>query len=114
MASESKDINFIILLAGPGIRGDKILLLQQELIARASGTPESKITVSKDINTKVFNIILASDDTKMLQLKLKDTLTTLFNGKGNQLLPQGMNAKKFIATQITQLTSPLDGLFYQT
>ncbi|HEY5511243.1 MAG TPA: hypothetical protein VIK10_09465 [Prolixibacteraceae bacterium] len=35
VASRSKDINFIVMLAGTGLRGDKILLLQQELITRA-------------------------------------------------------------------------------
>ncbi|HAH58159.1 MAG TPA: alpha/beta hydrolase, partial [Bacteroidales bacterium] len=50
VASASNDVSFIVLLAGTGIRGDKLLLLQQELIAKANGVSETEI--EKSIKTK--------------------------------------------------------------
>ena len=59
VASYSKDIGFIVLLAGTGIHGTKILLMQQELIARADGMSESEIQESKKLNdVKDLDIIL--------------------------------------------------------
>ena len=76
IAAKSKDINFIVLLAGTGIQGDKLLLLQQELIARVSGLPED-ITKSIEINSKIFDIVNKSTD----YLILKTDLTNLLNEK---------------------------------
>lgn len=39
----SDDVNFIISHARPVLRGDKILLLQQQAIAKASNIKEKKI-----------------------------------------------------------------------
>ncbi|MFB3387837.1 alpha/beta hydrolase family protein [Flavobacterium sp. LAR06] len=60
VAGNSKDINFIILLAGPGLRGDKILLLQNELIKRQSGMPEVEIQKEKEIFKGAYDLIIAS------------------------------------------------------
>lgn len=57
VAVSSNDVNFIVLLAGTGIRGDKLLLMQQELIARASGNLEDKIQKAKTKNEDVFDIV---------------------------------------------------------
>ncbi|MCP4156385.1 MAG: alpha/beta fold hydrolase, partial [bacterium] len=43
VAAQSKDVAFIVMLAGTGIDGAEILLLQNELISRAAGTPEDEI-----------------------------------------------------------------------
>ena len=52
VASKSKDVNFIVLLAGTGIQGDKLLLLQQELIAKANGVSEAEIEKTIQNNVK--------------------------------------------------------------
>ena len=106
LASRSGDVDFIVLLAGPGLRGDKILLLQQELIARASGTPESEILKSKEINTKAFEIVLNSKDEQSLKAGLTKYITeTLKNNPGDDK-PQGMSNDDFIALQVNRVTSP--------
>jgi hypothetical protein len=43
LASRSKDVAFIVMLAGPGVRGDQVLLKQLEMIARADGEDEGLI-----------------------------------------------------------------------
>lgn len=56
-AASSNDIAFIVMLAGPGITGKDILLLQTELILRAEGTEESKIEERVNKNKKIYDII---------------------------------------------------------
>ncbi len=106
VAARSKDVNFIVLLAGAGIRGDKIVLLQQELIARASGNSEEDIQTTQELNTEVFKMILASDDIETLKKDLTDYLTTAFNNDPKQLVPEGITAENFTATQVDILATP--------
>ena len=41
--SGREDVAFIVLLAGTGIRGDRLLMLQNELISRAEGLEEEEL-----------------------------------------------------------------------
>ncbi|MEN9303297.1 MAG: esterase EstD [Bacteroidota bacterium] len=62
LAAERNDLQSVILLAGPGIRGDSLLLLQQALIARAEGGSEKDIKVTKDFSTAFFKIIVEASN----------------------------------------------------
>lgn len=42
IASTSKDVNFIVLLAGPGMKGDELMLLQKKRIEEKMGYPPCK------------------------------------------------------------------------
>jgi dienelactone hydrolase len=53
VATQSKDIGFIVLLAGPGIRGDKLLYEQSRLIAAASGIPDDLIERTSKTNSTI-------------------------------------------------------------
>jgi pimeloyl-ACP methyl ester carboxylesterase len=78
VAGNSKDIDFIVLLAGPGLKGDKLLLLQKELIERQSGMSEEEIQKGQEIFRGAYDILLASsafDDT------FKNKITSYFKSK---------------------------------
>ncbi len=104
VAAKSKDINFIILLAGPGIPGGQILILQQELIARASGISEDTIKESSLANKKIFEMVNNSKG------NLKDNLRILLDKTlqdySNSKIPNGMSKEEFIAQQIQRITTP--------
>ena len=106
VAANSKDINFIVLLAGPGIDGTKILLMQQELIARADGTPENKIQESKKINTGAFDLILKSENDEKLKENLTNLLLKAVKEHPDVTKPKEMKDEDFVAMQVKQITSP--------
>jgi len=106
VASHSKDVNFIVLLAGTGIRGDKLLLLQQELVAKAAGIPESEIQKSREINSKAFEIIIKSVNAETLKADLKKFLTETMKNSPDYAKPKGMTDDEFISLQLNQITSP--------
>jgi pimeloyl-ACP methyl ester carboxylesterase len=54
VASRNPDIAWIVLLAGPGMRGDEILFLQQALIAKVQGVPDDMIAKTHTLNAKMF------------------------------------------------------------
>jgi pimeloyl-ACP methyl ester carboxylesterase len=106
VAAKSKDVNFIVLLAGTGIRGDKLLLMQQELIARASGVSDEDIEKTKESNTKVFDMVLKSKDSEALKTDLTNYIKTLLKENNSEKIPQGMTEDQFIARQVNQITNP--------
>jgi uncharacterized protein len=105
VAANSKDVAFIVLLAGTGIRGDKLLLLQQELIFRASGMTESDIKNSKKTNSKIFEMIIASKDDEKLKADLEKYIR-LSVDQAIDKLPAGTNKEDFIMQQLDQINSP--------
>jgi pimeloyl-ACP methyl ester carboxylesterase len=93
IAGNSKDVKFIVLLAGPGIRGDKLLLLQRELLEKQMGVPDAVVEQSKENFKGAYDLIIQStvnDD------DLKTKVNSYFKSKlGND------DMAKTITDQIT-------------
>jgi pimeloyl-ACP methyl ester carboxylesterase len=70
LASKHPEIAFIILMAGPGVRGDELLLLQSELIYRNAKIAPSVIKTDQETKKKVFKLILSEKDTARLHAKI--------------------------------------------
>ena len=62
VAARDTNVAFIVLLAGPGLPGDSILLLQAELIAKANGTPQAMIDTSLAVNSRLFAAVKGARD----------------------------------------------------
>lgn len=106
VTSKSKDVNFIILMAGPGIQGDKLLLLQHELIAKANGVSETEIEKSKQNNAEIFEMIVKSNDHQKLKTDLTNLINDLLKNDPNAEIPNGMNKAEFVSMQVHQIASP--------
>ena len=71
VAARNKDISFIVMLAGTGLQGNELLLLQKKLIERADNVSEDDIKKGKAINKGAFDIICKTADDKQLNEELK-------------------------------------------
>lgn len=102
VASQRKDIDYIVLMAGPGISGDRILTLQSELIARANGASEKDIEKAKTTNRLIYNEILRNQQLdscrKSIRKIMKNTLADTDELKNG--------GEAMINIQLNQLTSP--------
>ena len=78
VAAQSKDVAFIIMLGGPGIPGDKILLIQQQLIAKVEGLGNKEISLTKKMNKKIFSSVKNNTDAATLKSDLKSELELFF------------------------------------
>ena len=58
VASRSGDVSFIVLLAGPGLRGDHILLEQQKEMGRVTGATAGELDYLAAVNRRCFDIVL--------------------------------------------------------
>jgi uncharacterized protein len=73
VASKDKNIAFIVMLAGTGIRGDKLMLLQKELIERQMGIAENEILKGQNLMGGAYEIILKSNNNDVnLTSKIND------------------------------------------
>ena len=94
VAGNSKDINFIVLLAGTGIRGDKLMLLQKEKIERQMGVPESEIQKGQEIFKGAYDLVVASSENDTnLNTKINNYFKLQFEDKMSEAQISGLTAQ---------------------
>jgi pimeloyl-ACP methyl ester carboxylesterase len=106
VAVRTKDVGFIVLLAGPGVRGDKLLLKQTYAIGKASGLSKDKLLNSEKINRGLYEIILNSGDDTSLEDKLGNYLKQSFNEMPKSEQPQGISIDDYSKRVAKQLSYP--------
>jgi len=100
-ASRSKDVAFIVLLAGTALPGDQILDLQRGLMEQASGMSTAEIAESKANWDKAFAIINAEKDDAVATKRLR----ALYDGLPAATRAQFEQAGGF-DTQVKEVLSP--------
>jgi pimeloyl-ACP methyl ester carboxylesterase len=73
-AVRSKDISFIVLMAGPGLPGDDVIQLQTAMLLRASGTSDEGVKLSHDLFAGVFATLKGKDDSVTAEKKIREML----------------------------------------
>lgn len=77
--SRPKDVSFIVLLAAPGLRGDSILVMQNEIISRRSHTPDSICEATTQLNRSLFALLVPpTTDEEALRQSLAEVLRGAF------------------------------------
>jgi pimeloyl-ACP methyl ester carboxylesterase len=106
VASNSKDVSFIVLLAGPGIEIRKLLLMQQQLIAKADGVSESDINkYILPIHKEAYRIISESSDSRILKAEIVKLIEQFYEDTPSNLLPSDMSKEEVLSTQSDKWSS---------
>lgn len=71
VGARSEEMDFLVTLAGPGMNGRDIILLQSELISRANGVSEDEIKKELEMNRKLFEAVSGTKDTTEAEQKLR-------------------------------------------
>lgn len=98
VASASKDVNFIVLLAGIGIKGDELLLLQKSLIEERMGYNQMQVEASRQLIAGAYQIITRST---ISSTALRDSVSNYFAATSKGNLP-----KEQLETMTNQITTP--------
>jgi len=61
-AVKSRDVAFIVLLAGTGVSGEQILYSQGKLVAKAAGASEEAVAKNLEVQKKMFAILKENSD----------------------------------------------------
>lgn len=106
VASRNKEVAFIVLLAGPGVPGDQLLLLQTRDLAKASGVSSEILDQASKLNKELYEIVKTTKDSAEKVRKLSATLKQAIVDNPAFKKPDGMSEAAFIQPQLQQLTNP--------
>ncbi len=111
VAAEDEEIAFVVLLAGPGTTGERILYDQADLIARAAGATDATVAENRAVQEMMFSIVKAEDDPALAATRLREALQQLIaemepavrTGLG---LDVEANRELWVGQQIAGVNSP--------
>lgn len=106
VAAKSSDVAFIVLMAGTGLTGEKILYLQSALISRAMGVSEEDIIKNRQFNEKIFSLIKEGKDEKTIEEKLRQMFMEDWEKMSDEKKEQIGDPEVFLKVQLQSLLSP--------
>lgn len=105
LAVEEGNIDFIVMLAGPGLAGHEILRLQGALVGRASGMSESLVQEMTRINGRLYDAAMGAPDGEV-ESRLKQVIAEIReNTDAGTLTALGLTPE-YEPQMIQQLSSP--------
>ncbi|MDP1621547.1 MAG: acyl-CoA thioester hydrolase/BAAT C-terminal domain-containing protein [Bacteroidales bacterium] len=105
VASHRKDIAFTVLMAGTGLPGEQILLLQSALISRAVGVNEATIKSNEKLSRDIYSALKKNQDNAKAGQKIRNLMAD-FNKKNAKDTSYHPVSETVINAQIESLTSP--------
>jgi len=71
VASQRKDIAYLVLLAGPGVTGEKILLQQTAILNKKAGFSDQEIEADRQLRTKIYTAINKNPDNEKAEQQIR-------------------------------------------
>jgi uncharacterized protein len=112
VAAQSRDVKFIVLLAGPGIPGHQLVIEQQQLIEKAAGMSAQQIADQTSFSTQLIQLVLQSKNTDSLK-KALTVYSTQAVKEHPDLVPKGLQAATYIDLTVSRLATPWMRFFLQ-
>ncbi len=91
----AKDVDFLVLLAAPGVPGDQVIIEQQMLVSRAMGVPEMLIERNRETEQKILSIARSEEDPELARSKMRAALGDF-----------GSNPLNLLSLRLDEATSP--------
>jgi fermentation-respiration switch protein FrsA (DUF1100 family) len=108
IVSQKTDLDFIVLLAGPGIRSDELLLEQSEAILRAAGEDEDEIRFNIASSQLIFDYMNKNQEMELDELQ--EGMAEILRGRIEQLpeeeLAEMGDIEVVIQKQIESVSTP--------
>lgn len=84
-AARSKDVAFVILLAGAGVPGADLVLRQAEEMSRARGLPKEAVAAEQELLREAIRLVTAGADSAAMHESLAATTLRLRGGVADSL-----------------------------
>ncbi len=75
VANESRSVAFVVLMAGPGVQGYRIILSQIAAIDRESGMSDSSVNANVALENRILKTVMSVKDSSRAAKELKVLLT---------------------------------------
>lgn len=109
-ASQSRDVAFIICIAGTGVDGKTLLLAQEEAIMRADSASEEKIQKALKSNKRIFELIVSGNNLDEVRKEFRASVIEQMNSMTEAQRKAVTNEEEFIRTgveaRVASLQSP--------
>ncbi len=79
VAAGSSDAAFIVLMAGTGLPGDQILVMQGQLISKVMGADKKELEKQKNMQSRLFEILRTETDQKKAALAMRQEVKKLMS-----------------------------------
>jgi fermentation-respiration switch protein FrsA (DUF1100 family) len=105
VAAGNAKVDFIILLAGPGVSGYEILMAQTELIAKSEGMKKAALAKMHSENATIFGLVKNSVTREQLVTDLSAYLKKAIHKMPSGQIPKDQTPDDYVKQQVAQLTS---------
>ena len=85
VAAKNKQVDFLVLLAAPGMQGDQLMLKQKAAFEKAMGLNSMQIASGQEIINHAYRIIRGSN---LEHHTLKDSIANFYVNKYQNMIPQ--------------------------
>lgn len=109
VASQNKQVAGIVLLAGTGVTGGEILLLQQELIGKAGNADSIVLSEQMDMTKKCIDLITSQKSTADIKLGMQ----SIFEKSNYPGKPEQISKEEYLEMIFGQFNSPWMNQFIQ-
>ncbi|MFO7650365.1 MAG: alpha/beta fold hydrolase [bacterium] len=104
LAADSVDVAFVILMAGTGLRGDSILMLQTRLVAESEGQPVSTVDSAVALERRLLDIAMNVPDTAKAAAEMRRLMVEAAAAPPDS--QQAAASDEAIAAQVKTVLSP--------
>jgi pimeloyl-ACP methyl ester carboxylesterase len=106
LAARSSDIAFIILMSGPGLTGEQVMLAQSELVGRPAGRTDEQIRRNQEIQRKMFAAVRSDTGWDEVAAMIRAEIMAALDGLPEAQRKAIGDPEKFAAAQVNgQLTA---------
>ncbi len=106
VATDNKDVAFIILMAGTGIKGDSILMMQMRYAAKEEGKSDAEFIAYETPYRKILNLLTSTKATSEIKNDLKKSVTELMSADSTSTKISKEDLEKTIDLIVEQMSSP--------
>ena len=106
VAASSRDVAFIVLMAGTGLPGDQIMIMQGQLIAKVMGADQKALETQKDMQSRLFEILRTETNREKASGLMREALKKIMNEAATDETKAVGDIDAFIDSQVAKVGSP--------
>lgn len=105
-ASQSADVAFIVLLAGPGLPGEEILYLQGQAVLKAQGAPAKVLAEQRALQEIIFAAVRKEQDNDKVKKLIDEGLKKRLEKKAAEERKELEKQKSLVEAQLRLVLTP--------
>jgi pimeloyl-ACP methyl ester carboxylesterase len=109
VANQVPDVAFVVLMAGTGVPGDSVLMLQSQLVAKAEGAADSTLAKSAVAQRALLDLAKTDLDSAALAAKLRPLLKqsmAQLSPADSQKVSSADTSSQAVEAQVQQVLTP--------